>query len=268
MSRRRRALLATVVVSTAASGAVAPRLLSGGEGRAAKGSPSSTVAPTATTPLQVRVPRPAVVAAPIPFGAARKRETAAYARRHYGIDSWRIRGPHVIVEHYTATESLASVRAAFAADTPDPELGELPGTCSHYVIDKDGRIYQLVRTTIMCRHTVGLNWTAVGIEHVGRSDAEILRNRVQLNASLRLTLWLMQRYGIRLRDVIGHNESLRSPYHRERYGPWRCQTHGDWTRADMVRYRRRLRARALREGAGELAPAAGVRGPTGSTPGC
>ena len=55
----------------------------------------------------------------------------------------------------------------FAADVPDPELHQLPGTCAQFVIDRDGTIYQLVPLTTICRHTVGLNWTAIGIEHVG-----------------------------------------------------------------------------------------------------
>jgi len=191
-------------------------------------------------------PKPPIVSRPIPFSAQRKAETAAYARRHYGLSTWRLAGPHVIVEHYTASESFASAYSTFAADTPDSELHELPGTCAHFVIDRDGTIYQLVSLTTMCRHTVGLNYTAIGIEHVGTSDAEILANRRQLAASLRLTAWLMGRYGIQLRNVIGHNESLTSPYHRERYAAWRCQTHGDWTRADMKVYRARLAALARR----------------------
>jgi beta-N-acetylhexosaminidase len=112
------------------------------------------------------------------------------------------------------------------------------------VIDTDGTVYQLVPLDVMCRHTVGLNWTAIGIEHVGTSDAQILSNPKQLAASLRLTLWLMHRYGISLPNVIGHSESLTSPYHRERYAPWRCQTHGDWTHADMATYRSRVAALA------------------------
>ena len=192
-------------------------------------------------------PRPAIVQKPIPFDAHRRAETATYAKRHYGLASWRLRSPHVIVEHYTATTSFAPVWSTFASDTPDPELGELPGTCAHFVIDRDGTIYQLVPLTTICRHTVGLNWTAIGIEHVGTSDGEILSNPKQLAASLRLTLWLMHRYGISLPNVIGHSESLTSPYHRERYAPWRCQTHGDWQHADMVDYRARLAALARRE---------------------
>ena len=152
----------------------------------------------------------------------------------------------MIVEHYTASDSFASAYATFASNARN--LGELPGVCAHFVVDKDGTIYRLVPPSIICRHTVGLNYTAIGIEHVGTSDAEILTNRRQLDASLRLTLWLMSRYGIRGRNVIGHNESLTSPYHRELYRSWRCQTHGDWTRADMQIYRAALARRARRYG--------------------
>ena len=191
-------------------------------------------------------PRPRIVVKPIPFGPARLAETRAYAKRHYGIDSWRLVHPHVIVEHYTASDTFASAYATFASNASN--LGEQPGVCAHFVIDRDGTIYRLVPPSIICRHTVGLNYTAIGIEHVGTSDGQILDDKRQLDASLKLTLWLMSRYGIRLRNVIGHNESLTSPYHRDRYPAWRCQTHGDWTRADMQVYRAALARRARRYG--------------------
>jgi N-acetyl-anhydromuramyl-L-alanine amidase AmpD len=186
---------------------------------------------------------PAIVQRPIPFGAKRRRETAAYAQRHYGFHDFRLRHPHVIVEHYTATSSFQATWNTFAPDRPDPELHELPATCAHFVVDRDGRIYQLVPVTTICRHTVGLNWTAIGIEHVGYSDGQILGNRRQLGASLKLTRWLRCRFGIAVKNVIGHSESLSSPYHRERVARLRRQTHGDWTHADMRTYRRKLAAR-------------------------
>jgi N-acetylmuramoyl-L-alanine amidase len=193
-------------------------------------------------------PRPEIVAKPIPFGAKRKQETAAYAARHYGVREWRLVRPRVIVEHYTATSTMSPAWNTFAADVPDAELGELPGTCVHFIVDRDGTVYQLVPLDVMCRHTVGLNYTAIGIEHVGGSDREILGNPRQLRASLQLTAWLMQRLAIELRNVIGHSESLASPYHRERYKAWACQTHGDWSHADMQVYRARLAALARRSG--------------------
>jgi beta-N-acetylhexosaminidase len=193
-------------------------------------------------------PKPRIVQKPIPFGAQRRRETAAYALRHYGLSTWRLQHPHVIVEHYTASNSFSSAWNTFASDTPDAELHELPGTCAHFVIDRDGTIYQLVRLNLRCRHTVGLNWAAIGIEHVGLSDAQVLDDAAQMRSSLALTLWLIARYQIPLANVIGHNESLTSPLHRELYAPWRCQTHADWSHADMTRYRAKLEALAHADG--------------------
>ena len=202
----------------------------------------------------VSVPKPAIVWKPVPFGAQRRAETAAYAERHYGIHTWRLRNPRVIVEHFTASTTFSSAYSLFARDVADSELHERPGLCAHFVVDRDGTIYQLVPLTIICRHTVGLNWTAIGIEHVATSDAAVLANRRQLAASERLTLWLMERYQIALGDVIGHNESLTSRYHRERVARWRCQTHADWTHADMEVYRTGV-ARLARRARVPLGPA-------------
>ncbi len=193
-------------------------------------------------------PKPHIVQRPIPFNSKRRSETASYSQRHYGLATWRLQHPHVIVEHYTASTSFSSAWSTFAADVPDTELHELPGICAQFVIDRDGTIYQLVPLTTICRHTVGLNWTAIGIEHVGTSDSSVLRNPRQLASSLALTLWLMHRYGITLPNVIGHSESLASRYHRERYAPWRCQTHADWSHNDMRVYRARLAGLARSEG--------------------
>jgi beta-N-acetylhexosaminidase len=162
-------------------------------------------------------PRPAIVWKPIPFGPARLAEMTAYARRHYGIES-HVLHPRAIVEHVTATSSFSSAYNTFAADVPDGELHQLPGTCAHFIVDRDGTIYQLVRLDVMCRHTVGLNWAAIGIEHVGLSDAQVLGDAAQLRSSLALTVWLM--------------------------APWRCQTHADWQRPDMNVYRAKLVALA------------------------
>jgi N-acetylmuramoyl-L-alanine amidase len=187
--------------------------------------------------------KPPIVWKPIPFGAARVAETVAYSRRHYGIPTATLK-PRAVVEHVTATSTFASAYNTFRADVPDAELHELPGTCAHFIVDRDGTIYQLVRLNRICRHTVGLNWAAIGIEHVGLSDAQVLGDAAQMRASLALTLWLMSRYHIGLANVIGHNESLTSPLHKELYAPWRCQTHADWKRADMNVYRAKLVARA------------------------
>jgi N-acetylmuramoyl-L-alanine amidase len=191
---------------------------------------------TATT----SVAHPPIVSRLIPFGPKRKREMAAYSERHYGEDTWRLRHPRVIVEHMSEASSVAAVYDTFAPDVPDVELHELPNVCSHFVIAASGQIDKLVNLRTRCRHTVGLNWTAIGIEHVGYADSDVLDNARQMHASLWLTQYLRCRFHIKLVDVIGHNESLSSPYHRELVPSLRNQTHGDWKHSSMRVYRKRL----------------------------
>lgn len=196
----------------------------------------------AVAPASAAAPeRPRIVVKPIPFGPKRKAEMADYSQRHYGQHRWRLRNPKVIVEHMAQTSTAAAVYNTFAPDVPDVELGELPNVCAHFVIGNSGRIFRLVNLRTRCRHTVGLNWTAIGIEHVGYGDGDVLDDRRQLRASLRLTQWLRCRFGIRVRDVIGHAESLSSPYHHELVPSLRRQTHGDFRHASMRVYRKKLR---------------------------
>ena len=186
--------------------------------------------------------RPPIAKWLIPFGPKRKHEMAAYSERHYGERTWRLVHPRVIVEHMAVTGTAAAVRNTFVPDTPDPELGELPNVCSHFVVAASGRIFSLVNLRTRCRHTVGLNWTAIGIEHVGYADSDALGNPAEMRASLRLTQYIRCKFGIGVKNVIGHNESLSSPYHRELVPSLRTQTHGDWRHSSMQVYRKRLRA--------------------------
>ncbi len=234
------ALASGAALAAAAPAPLAPNAPAGASGRAVASAADAAGSATAAALATRAAARPPIISKSIPFGAKRKREMAAYARRHYGIDSYRLRRPRVIVEHYTVNDSVQATFNTFAPDVADVELHELPGVCSHFVIASNGQIFQFVSLSIMCRHTVGLNYTAIGIEHVGRSDQDVLGNARQLAASLRLTSWLRCRYEIGMTNVIGHSESLSSPYHRERIARLRTQTHGDMTRSSMRVYRGKL----------------------------
>jgi beta-N-acetylhexosaminidase len=227
----RRALVAAVAALTIVGGAPA----------------GSHAAPA---PMEVRatgtIRKPPIKWKPIPFGAKRKAEMAAYSKRHYGRRTWHLRHPKVIVEHYTDGTTFSGAWNTFAANSR--HNGELPGTCAHFIVDRDGTIYQLVPLGVRCRHAIGMNWTAFGIEHVGTSDKMVLGDHAQMRSSLRLTLWLMHTYGITIGNVIGHAETLQSPYHHELYPSWRCMTHADFPHWAMHQYRRRLRALATKRG--------------------
>jgi N-acetyl-anhydromuramyl-L-alanine amidase AmpD len=178
----------------------------------------------------------------IPLSSRRLAETAAYAKRHYGVATYRLH-PRLIVLHFTAsgagTES--GVHSLFASDVPNG--GELPGVCAHFVVDQDGTIYQQAPLDVICRNAIGVNDHAIGIEMVQETgssshwaDQQILHRPAQIHAVLALVRWLRSRFHIPLADVIGHSMANDSPFFHDLEG-WR-NDHTDWQVEDV----RQLRA--------------------------
>ena len=172
----------------------------------------------------------------IPFGKVRKRRMAAYSKRHYGKPEWRLESPRQIVLHYADAPTVSSVFNTFAEDRPDPAFGERPNVCAHFVLG-GARPVQMVSLRVRCRHALGLNHVAIGIEHLGYSDRDTMGNRSRRRASMRLVRRLRCIYDIPVRDVIGHSESLRSRYYRERVDRFKGITSPDFSRSTMRRYR-------------------------------
>jgi beta-N-acetylhexosaminidase len=183
--------------------------------------------------------RPPIAWTPIPYGRTRRGQMAAYSLRHYGERTWRLKEPRALVLHYTSGMTWQGAWETFASNAR--HLGELPGTCSHFLIDRDGTIHQLVALDVRCRHAIGMNHTSIGIEHVGTSDRMVLDNPAQMRSSLRLTAWLMARFGIGVGKVLGHRETLESPLRFELVRAWRCLVHADFPHPAMREYRTRLR---------------------------
>lgn len=213
-----------------------------GGGQAQAGT-SSPAARTARAERRSTLKRPPIKADPIPYGHKRKREMAGYSKRHYGERTWHLRDPKVIVLHFTAGPDYSSAWHTFASN--DPNMGELPGVCSHFVVDKHGHIHRTVRPAIRCRHTIGLNYTAIGVEMVQETgkgshwaDRQILHRHAQIHRALRLVGWLKQRYDVKMRNVIGHAMANDSPYFKDLEG-WR-NDHTDWLRSDVSTFRHRL----------------------------
>src|SRR3954451_13032417 len=199
-----------------------------GAGSGAASTPSAEVSSAAKPQINKKL---------IPYPKKRKREMAAYSKRHYGQYKWRLNSPKVIVIHFAEAGSISAIFNTFRTDRPDVEFHELPNVCSHYAVAASGAVYKFVPPTIRCRHMVGLNWKAIGVEHVGFSDQDILGRPAQLNGSLQFIQWLRCRFGIPVNNVIGHNESLSSPFYKELDPRCQGQTHGDWNHADMQTYR-------------------------------
>jgi N-acetylmuramoyl-L-alanine amidase len=216
--------MSRLIVALIAAAAV----LAAGAGSSSGSGPSASASAVPKPPIHKRL---------IPFPKKRKHEMADYSKDHYGDHQWRLIDPKVIVIHYAEAGSISAIFNTFAPDRPDVEFHQLPGVCSHYAVSASGDVYKFVPPTIRCRHTVGLNYVAIGIEHVGFSDQDILNRPAQLNGSLHFVQWLRCRFGIPVNQVIGHNESLSSPFYKELDPRFQGQTHGDWNHADMEIYR-------------------------------
>jgi len=218
-------------------------------GSAGSGSPSPAASPgtaagltASPTPGQSPVVAPAIVRDLVPYGPRRKAEMAAFSLRHYGQATWVLH-PRVIVLHYTATSTYAAAHNTFASNAP--ALGELPGVAAHFVIDENGTIYQQVPLDVRCRHTVGLDWCAIGIEFVqpaasgpAQAIAQIFGRPRQLDAGLRLVAWLQATYDIGAANVIGHAMANSSPLFKDLLGE--RNDHVDWNAAAVARFRQAL----------------------------
>ncbi len=146
---------------------------------------------------------------PIDFDAERRQLTLDYLREHYGLTPDEpIIAPSMIVVHWTVYPTLKQSFDAFYPPTlPESRAGIRSAgalnVSAHYLIDRDGTIYQLMPDTLMARHVIGLNHCAIGIENVGDGQDHPLTD-AQFGANVRL---IKQLAGTHLIDyVIGHHE--------------------------------------------------------------
>ena len=100
-----------------------------------------------------------------------------------------------IVLHCTEG-SLASALAEF-------QKTDSRKVSAHYVIDRNGDIYQMVNDTDCANHCMGANRGSIGIEHVG-SETDSLA-APQAAASAALIRWLLQEHQIPRTNIFGHD---------------------------------------------------------------
>jgi hypothetical protein len=73
---------------------------------------------------------------------------------------------------------------------------------AHYVVDKNGDIYQMVRDDCSAWHAKTANSRSIGIEHVSMAADRL--TDAQSKASAELVRWLAAEYGISAANVVGH----------------------------------------------------------------
>jgi N-acetyl-anhydromuramyl-L-alanine amidase AmpD len=134
--------------------------------------------------------RPALAVKAYPIQSEARKELArAYSRLHYGIDSWRLESPRLVVVHYTATDSdsasLSTFRpAGLGSSRPDIVAGGALNVGVHYLIARDGTVWSLLSESDMGRHAVGYNHVALGIEMTGKDEKSLTEAQLRSCAAL------------------------------------------------------------------------------------
>jgi hypothetical protein len=250
MSRLTRIMISAALALALCASLGAAFALATASGAEADGAAAATVAAAAAAPSAA--PRPPITQKYIAFGAKRKRETAAYCKRHYGSKqaTYVLSNPHVVVLHFTAGSNWMSAWYTFNNDTKyqsTPGLWEYPGTSAHFIVCKDGTIIQCVPLDLRARHAIGMNWTAIGIEIVQEvpagktghwADQQILNRPKQIDAVLKLVRYLQGRFHIKTSNVTGHAIANSSPYFHDKTGA--INRTGDWVKQDVLQFRARL----------------------------
>jgi hypothetical protein len=113
------------------------------------------------------------------------------------FDSGRSADISRIVVHYTTASSASSTINEFTKVKTTEKK-----TSSHYLIDRNGDIYQMVRDGDVAYHAQGNNADSIGIEHVASLGQKI--TSAQSGSSISLIKWLMKEYEISKSGVLAH----------------------------------------------------------------
>jgi N-acetylmuramoyl-L-alanine amidase len=179
--------------------------------------------------------RPPMEQQQLAFWPERVAKTRNWSMYMHGTTSFQ---PRLLVEHWTQSNTQDAAIDFWNSSAES--------TWVHFIIDQQGRITQLAPVDALAKHAFGVSPWAIGIEHVGTSDREVLSNRRMLAASFRLTCWLQERLRIPLRGVIGHGEVTSHPRFGFTPEGWAWiestgyQFHGDFSSQTMRVYRDRL----------------------------
>jgi N-acetylmuramoyl-L-alanine amidase len=230
-----------------------------------RAAPAGSAAPASATTLASPGSDVAIVSWPLRWSARRAALTLAYRRSHDTADVADLQiAPRVIVLHYTGGGSARGTKEYFDAITIENGRAQLAragrvNVSAHFLVDRDGTIYQLQPETRFARHCIGLNHVAIGVENVGDERRWPLTEQ-QVLANAALVRALAQRHPIT--HLLGHHEVMafrQHPYFREREPAYRNRKTDPGPRfVAAVRAQVADLGLAGREGDVEAAPPAGA----------
>ena len=153
-----------------------------------------------------------IIQKPIQFSNYRKELTKQYAKQHYNLDIQDITiQPKMVVLHWTAVMDLNDsfgrlYQENLLSDRKDIAHASALNVSAHFLVDRDGTIYQLMPENYMARHVIGLNYCAIGIENIGgEANTKEDLTPAQEQANIELIRYLQAKYPS-IKYLIGHHE--------------------------------------------------------------
>lgn len=148
-----------------------------------------------------------IIEKPITWNQEREDLSLQYLKNRHGLEQKTASiDPKMVVVHWTAIDNI---EVTFDVFNPATLAGraDLTGASnlnvsSQFLIDRDGTIFRLLPDTTFARHTIGLNYLAIGIENIGSDDMPLTKK--QMKANEELIRYLERKYQIDY--VIGHHE--------------------------------------------------------------
>jgi len=152
---------------------------------------------------------------PIQFDSTRAQLSIEYMDKHYGMKKETPTiDPKMIVVHWTAIPTFKKSYEFFyesklSSKRADIQDAGMLNVSSHYMIKRNGKIYQLLPDTLFARHVIGLNHAAIGIENIGSKNNRL--TDAQLRANTYLIKKLAREHNIEY--LIAHYEYTRFERH-------------------------------------------------------
>lgn len=149
-----------------------------------------------------------ITSKPIDYSPERIRLSIEYLKDHYNIiQNSAVISPKMIVLHYTAGGTVETNYKYFNKTYLESARNTLKkqsilNVSSQFIVDRDGTIYQLMEPNTFARHTIGLNYCAIGIENIGSKNQPLTEKQSASNAQL--IRYLTKKYNIEY--LIGHSE--------------------------------------------------------------
>jgi len=137
-----------------------------------------------------------------------------------GTVNMSMRKPNYVIIHHTAQDSTAQTLKTFTIKRPQ--------TSAHYVIGRDGKVYQMVNDYLRAQHAgVGkwgsitdMNSCSIGIEMDNNGTTD-LWTEAQINSLCSVLATLKKKYAIPTANFIGHADYAPGRKNDPKNFPWK-----------------------------------------------